>query len=162
MIDKNSSSSFKLEPYDILSIKPIPLWREGETIELLGEFRFPGIYSIKSGETLLDIIERAGGLSERAYPKGAVFSRENLRLKEEEQKDRLISQLEADLATASLSASDQRRDSHNLAMQCFLVSVVLKQGRLVINLDNILKSKSQDSLLVKSGDILFVRKFLMP
>ena len=87
----------------MLSIKPIPLCREGESIELLGELKFPGIYSVKAGETLIDVIYRAGGLTERAFAKGVVFSRENLREKENEQKERLITQLESDLATATLS-----------------------------------------------------------
>ena len=159
LIDLNSSSAFKLEPYDILSIKPIPLWREGESIELTGEFRFPGIYSLKSGETIIDIIERAGGLSERAYPKGAVFSRENLRLKEEEQKYRLISQLEADLAAATLSASDPKEAAQAQSAANAMLSRLRNsknQGRLVVNLDSMLKNKSRNSLLAKSGDILFV------
>ena len=37
--EANSSIAFKLKPYDILSIKPIPLWRR-ESIQLSGEFRF--------------------------------------------------------------------------------------------------------------------------
>ena len=76
LAETNISGSFKLQPYDILSIKPIPLWREGESMVLSGEFKFPGTYSIKNGETLIDLITRAGGLSERAFPKGAVFTRE--------------------------------------------------------------------------------------
>ena len=38
---------------------------------------------------------------------GAVFTRENRREKENEQKERLIAQLESDLTTATLSAKDQ-------------------------------------------------------
>ena len=73
LTEENSSNSFKLNPYDVLSIKPIPLWREGESIELLGEFKFPGIYSLKAGENLSDVINRAGGLTDRAFTKGRYF-----------------------------------------------------------------------------------------
>ena len=45
---------------------------------------------MKAGETLFEVIERAGGVTDRAFPSGAVFSRENLRLKEEEQRDRRL------------------------------------------------------------------------
>jgi polysaccharide export outer membrane protein len=34
------------------------------------------------GETLFDVIQRAGGLTDRAFADGAIFSRENLRIKE--------------------------------------------------------------------------------
>ena len=86
LTEENKTSSFKLSPYDSLFIKPIPLWKEGESIEIIGEVNFPGTYPIKIGETLHDIINRAGGLTDRAFPDGAVFSRENLRVKEDEQR----------------------------------------------------------------------------
>ncbi|MEK9773777.1 MAG: SLBB domain-containing protein, partial [Opitutae bacterium] len=157
LMDENGSNSFKLHPYDVLSIKPIPLWREGESIELLGELKFPGIYSLKAGETLLDVINRAGGLTERAFAKGAVFSRQNLREKEEEQKERLIAQLESDLASVTLSAKDaadaaQARSAANAMISRLRNSE--SQGRLVINLEQMLHGSKSKNLLVKSGDIL--------
>ena len=155
----NSSSSFKLLPYDVLSIKPIPLWREGESIELLGEFKFPGTYSLKAGEKLTDVINRAGGLTDRAFLKGAIFSRENLRVKENEQRERLIAQLESDLATATLSAKDpadaaQARSAANAMISRLRNSESL--GRLVIDLEELLASSKVDGLLVKDGDVLSV------
>jgi protein involved in polysaccharide export with SLBB domain len=67
MLDSNRSKNYLLKPYDSLSIKPIPLWREGESIIVSGEVSFPGTYSIKLGETLFDVIQRAGGLTDRAF-----------------------------------------------------------------------------------------------
>jgi protein involved in polysaccharide export with SLBB domain len=67
LVDSNRSKNYLLKPYDSLSIKPIPLWREGESIEISGEVNFPGTYSIKLGETLFDVIQRAGGLTDRAF-----------------------------------------------------------------------------------------------
>ena len=159
LIDEDNSKSFKLQPYDVLSIKPIPLWREGESVELLGELKFPGTYSLKAGETLTDVINRAGGLTERAFAKGAIFSRENLRDKEDEQKERLIAQLESDLAKATLTAKDaadaaQARSAANAMISRLRDSE--SQGRLVINLEQILSNSSSMNLLVKSGDILTV------
>ena len=159
LTDNNVTKLFKLRPYDVLSIKPIPLWREGEFIELSGEFRFPGTYSIKTGETLSEVIERAGGLNARAFPKGAIFSRQNLRVKEEEQKDRLIAQLEADLANATLSATDsveaaQAKSAAN-AMLTRLRNTE-SQGRLVIDLGKILNDNTYSRIIVNSGDQLFI------
>ena len=56
--DSNSSKMFKVLPYDILSIKTIPFWREGESVSLEGEFKFPGTYSIKPGESLMEVIDQ--------------------------------------------------------------------------------------------------------
>lgn len=51
---------------------------EAKTIELKGEFESPGVYSIMKGDTILDIIERAGGYTESAFTEGAVFLRKEV------------------------------------------------------------------------------------
>ncbi|MDG1138211.1 MAG: SLBB domain-containing protein [Opitutales bacterium] len=159
LADVNSSKQFTLEPYDAVSIKPIPLWKEGERIEIQGEVKFPGFYSIKNGETLYDVIVRAGGITDRAFPQGAIFSRENLRVKEDEQRGRLIAQLESDLATATLSAKDSedaaQAQSAARAMLARLQNTE-SQGRLVIDLSKIIKATEKAQLVVKSGDLLVV------
>ena len=159
LADSNASNAIQIHPYDILSIKPIPLWREGEVVILAGEFTFPGTYSIKPGETLLDIIDRAGGLNDRAFAKGAVFSRKNLRETEEQQRMRLISQLESDLVTATLTASNSADASQTSSAANAMLSRLKNsesQGRLVINLEETFRNPSQSDLLVKDGDILTV------
>ena len=40
LADSNQSKNYPLKPYDSLSIKPIPLWREGESIEISGAVNF--------------------------------------------------------------------------------------------------------------------------
>ena len=157
--ESNSTTDFKLQPYDMLSIKPIPLWREGEYIELSGEFKFPGIYSIKDGETITDLVKRAGGLTERAFPNGAVFSRENLRQREDNQRERLIAQLEADLANLTLAATDPAEAVKAQSAANNMLSRLRNtesQGRLVIDLSSLLHSKSRSGLFLNAGDKLFV------
>ncbi|MBF0501330.1 MAG: SLBB domain-containing protein [Candidatus Riflebacteria bacterium] len=59
---------------------------EPETIILKGEVKRPGPYSLKRrGETLADVIERAGGLTSNAFPEGAVFKRRAEKLFEDQQ-----------------------------------------------------------------------------
>jgi len=159
LADNNFSSSFKLFPYDHLLIKKIPFWSENSTVTLSGEFVFPGTYQIYHGETLHDLIKRAGGLTDRAFLDGAVFSRENLRVKEDEQKERLITQLEADLATTTLAATDSREALQvQSAAQAMLSRLrnQKSQGRLVIDLSKILTDREVAGLLVKDGDSLLV------
>ena len=159
LTDGNRSQNYLLRPYDSLSIKPIPLWREGESIEIGGEVNFPGTYSIKLGETLFDVIQRAGGLTDRAFADGALFSRENLRIKEDEQRERLIKQLESDLANATLSATNSEEAAQaQSAAQAMLSRLqnTESQGRLVIDLNQLLKDAERSDLLVKNQDILFI------
>ena len=158
-MDNNVSASFKLKPYDAVSIKQIPLWKEGEGVQISGEVKFPGFYSIKIGETLYDVLQRAGGLTDCAFPQGSIFSRKNLRLKEDEQRERLISQLESDLATATLSATDSEEAAQaQSAAQAMLSRLqnTESQGRLVIDLNKILKNAERSDLLVKDQDNLII------
>ena len=159
LTDVNSSKQFSLEPYDSVSIKPIPLWKEGESIEIKGEVKFPGFYSIKTGETLYDVIKRAGGITEHAFAQGAIFSRENLREKEDEQRGRLIAQLESDLASATLSAKDNEDAAQAQSAARAMLSRLRNtksQGRLVIDLSKIINEVEQSQLIAKSGDLLVV------
>jgi len=157
--DLNFTSSFKIYPYDHLHVKKIPYWTENLTVTLSGEFIFPGTYQILRGETVSQLVARAGGLSDQAFSGGAVFSRENLRETEEKQKERLISQLESDLATATLSSTNAEKSVQALSAAQSMLSKLRNQesqGRLVIDLDKILEADSSSDLLVKDGDILFV------
>jgi len=47
-----------------------------KTIDITGQIKYPGRYVIKDKETLSDIITRAGGYTERAYPEGIIFTRD--------------------------------------------------------------------------------------
>ncbi|MGH8211556.1 MAG: SLBB domain-containing protein, partial [Steroidobacteraceae bacterium] len=85
----NPKDNIKLEPFDILSVKEVSQWHTQESVTLAGEVRFPGRYDIKRGETLVSVMARAGGLTPFAFPEGSVFTREELKKREQEQMDML-------------------------------------------------------------------------
>ncbi len=69
-----------LQPGDLVHIRREPGYHEHETVRIEGEVLFPGSYVIKErGETLVDLIERAGGLTSLAFPSGALFYRSSLK-----------------------------------------------------------------------------------
>ena len=76
-ISNISSSSMALRDGDSINISEYS-GLEAKTIELKGEFENPGVYSIMKGDTILDIIERAGGYTESAFTEGAVFLRKEV------------------------------------------------------------------------------------
>ena len=87
---------------DRLNVFTKPEWREDYSVELLGEVTFPGTYTFKRGETIADIIKRAGGITEYAYPQGAIFSRDSLRIQEAERMKLLDRQLRQEIASLTL------------------------------------------------------------
>jgi protein involved in polysaccharide export with SLBB domain len=64
---------------------------------LVGEFRNPGSYELRRGERLSEVIARAGGLTPEAFPYGAVFTRESVRLRQQEGFARTARDLESSL-----------------------------------------------------------------
>jgi protein involved in polysaccharide export with SLBB domain len=91
-----------LRSFDQLLIKPVPDWREPESIIVRGEVKFPGTYAVGRGETLSSVLRRAGGVTDLAYPKAAVFFRESLRKSESQQIERLRNRLQQDISASNL------------------------------------------------------------
>ena len=93
-----------LQDYDHLIVRPIPEVEFDRVAIVSGEVMFPGTYPVQRGETLSSVVERAGGYTERAYLKGAVFTRESAKAVQQERMDRLIKQLEESLLTKTEQA----------------------------------------------------------
>lgn len=81
IINKDENENILLENYDQITVYPNLNFLPPKTVNLFGEINFPGIYPIlKDDETILNIINRAGGLSPRAYEKGIILTRNNQRV----------------------------------------------------------------------------------
>jgi polysaccharide export outer membrane protein len=167
------SVDLQLRPYDTLVIKPVPSWMEPGNIQLAGEVRFPGAYPIHQGETLHSVLQRAGGFTDAAFPYGAVFIREELKVREREQLEVLANRLQSDLAAVSLQAiAGSAATSSGAGGAAAAQSLVIGQqllaqlrettpvGRLVINVEGVLKGRvgGISDVLVRNGDRLLVPK----
>jgi len=65
-----------LQPFDNVLIFRQPDFELQRIVTVAGEVRFPGTYALRSrNERLSDLITRAGGLTDRAYPEGVQFLR---------------------------------------------------------------------------------------
>jgi protein involved in polysaccharide export with SLBB domain len=149
----NKTAAVELQPFDSLQVKSIPEWYDDATIAVSGEIRFPGEYSIKRGETLTQLLQRAGGLTNLAYPEGAIFSRELLREREREQIEQLLKELRAEIAGIPGSASRDALAAGQSAVQELEQTEPL--GRLVIDLPAYRDGRADDVAL-RDGDKLFV------
>lgn len=101
-------SNLPLQENDQLFIRTIPEWRMYSQVTVLGEFRFPGTYTVRKGEKLSSLIERAGGFTEKAYLRGAVFTRESVRELLQRRLTESIDRLDRELiarGSASVSAA---------------------------------------------------------
>jgi len=80
-VDKNleiadAAESFALQPYDQVFVRTTPEFELQKNVTVLGEVVYPGTYTLLSRtETLADLVERAGGLTQWAYAEGATMNR---------------------------------------------------------------------------------------
>lgn len=159
----DESADIRLQPFDYLVIKEVTDWRRDETVEILGEVRFPGVYPIRRGETLRSVIERAGGTTDLAFIEGSVFTRQSLKDREREQIAILTRRMETDLATLSLTVAQEtgRDPSGALAVGRSMLASLREAepvGRLVIDLEKVVRGApgSRAEIALKDGDKLIV------
>ena len=125
-------------------------------IDLEGEVLVPGKYSFTRSETLQDIIMRAGGLSDVAFPLGAILQRDSAKELEKQSNNILADQLEAsilNLAQSSLEgAGDQVKVVLGYATQLRNQPTL---GRMALNIIN--KNPSVP-IFLEDGDKLIIPK----
>ncbi len=160
------AANVRLEPFDTLSIKQIQEWTDQEFITLIGQVKYPGNYSIKPGETLKSVLQRAGGLTQFAFPQGAVFTRKELREREQKELDMLAVRMQNDIAFVALqgTVANQAGAASALSIgQSLLTQLRAAKavGRMVINLPRLVESPAGSAydVVLRDGDQLMVPKF---
>ncbi|MFT6193209.1 MAG: protein involved in polysaccharide export with SLBB domain [Cognaticolwellia sp.] len=154
----NPASQFILQSLDNLHIKRIPDWQEKREIELAGEVVFPGSYIIQKGETLKNVIQRAGGLTTEADASATIFTRAALKKQEAEKIAQLQAQLENE--TAQIKLTDDEASSAELTESSALLTQLNSAeaiGRLVIDLPQVLSNNLAD-IRLDDGDVLYIPK----
>ncbi len=166
----NPRDNILLKPFDVLMVEEVSQWGRQATVMLRGQVRFPGTYTIRPGETLKSVIERAGGLTPWAFPQGAVFTRAELQRREQHEMDLLAQRMRIELGVLALRASvTATGGAPGAAANTMIVAKSLLQelqtehavGRLVINLRKILRgpANSPYDVVLRNGDALYVPKF---
>jgi polysaccharide biosynthesis/export protein len=158
-------ADLKLLPFDFLNIKEVPEWGAQDQVTLRGEVRFPGTYPIQRGETLKSVLARAGGLTSLAFTRGSIFTRTELKTREQQQLDTLAERLKSDLAVAALQGVQANQAASSQALQVgesllTQLKTTRAVGRLVIDLDRVNASElgSPDDIALRDGDALVVPK----
>jgi len=144
---------------DIVRFSARQIDAEPGTVLIAGEVRFPGVYTIEKGETLLSVLERAGGLTPEAYPFGAVFTRERVKQKQQEGFRRTARELNNALALAALKR-DTRGEALTAAAQLARSFATIEAaGRIVIEADpTVLRAHPELDTVLEAGDTLYIPK----
>lgn len=150
VLKKDPEHNLVLQPGDVVTILSstdvqLPAERKTRLVRIEGEVSAPGVYQTKPGETLLQLLQRVGGLTPQAYLYGTEFTRESVRKQQQENLDQVIRRIESQSssANASLAANltGERAASAPALMQQQQQQVQAQVARL-----RALKSKGRVSL----------------
>jgi polysaccharide export outer membrane protein len=154
-------ASVSLKPFDSVRLRPVFSDRNGETITILGQVRYPGTFDITRGERLSSVLARAGGLTDEAYPFGTVFTRQSAAIQEADGNQRTARLLENDIATVATQPATVVNPSglsyvEQIAQELRTMPAL---GRISVTADPvILATKPELDVLLESGDTIYVPK----
>lgn len=118
--DKDPVNNLELQPGDVVTIfgvkdMPVPVGKRTQFVRVSGEVKVPGFYQVHPGETLRQVVERAGGLTEQAYPYATELTRESTRVQQQANLDRAIRRLETDIAGQAVTTVQNATNAEAVA-----------------------------------------------
>ena len=158
VLSGSGQSNITLKSKDTLNVAQAPDWFDNRKVELFGEVVFPGVYQIKKNETLSQLIARAGGFTDAASPKAAIFTREELREREKANIDKTVETLKQQIIASNVSGSQNVKAIDYGEAKIILDELLSVEpiGRLVINLADVLDDSKKSDLQLKNGDKLYI------
>jgi protein involved in polysaccharide export with SLBB domain len=98
------SQNLALLPGDVVTIFSkadirVPQEQQTRLVRLEGEFVSAGVYSVLPGETLRQLVQRAGGLSPEAYLYGSELTRESTRRVQQQRLNEYVDQMTLQIST---------------------------------------------------------------
>ena len=148
VLNHDASQDMALQPGDVITIFSqadirVPLDRQTKYVALEGEVVHAGVYSVLPGETLRDLVRRAGGFTKKAYLYGSEFTRESTRVLQQQRLDEYVRSVSADTQRGTqalaISGSSSGSSSSDLAASQIVgqqlvarLSQIRATGRIVL------------------------------
>ncbi len=108
ILDHDPSQNLPLQPGDVVTVFSqadirVPIEQETKFVTLEGEFVHAGVYTVRPGETLRDLVRRAGGFAPGAYLYGSQFTRESTRALQQQRIDEYVDELEMEMQNSAMA-----------------------------------------------------------
>jgi len=150
VLEGDASQNLALRPGDVVTFFSqadvrVAMSQQTRFVRLEGEFKSAGVYAVRPGESLGQLIERAGGLTPQAYLYGAEFLRDSTRADQQRRLDQFTRDLEAEtehaagLRMGTISGADEAAalNARVETQRRFIDHLrrVQATGRIVLNFD---------------------------
>ena len=136
---------------DLIYIREFPY----RTAKIAGAVKKPGFYTMAAGETLFDLISKAGGYNENAYPFGAIYLNEDAKSINLKSKDILYEEFLDNIIALSQQNIGNNFDLTPIVKLTEEIKNTEASGRVVINLFSDDSDKSSQ-VNIKEGDVLII------
>jgi protein involved in polysaccharide export with SLBB domain len=173
ILEGDASQNLELFPGDVVTIFSkadirVPQAQQTRFVRLEGEFISSGVYSVRPGETLRQLVQRAGGLTPEAYLYGSEFTRESTRRVQQQRLNEYVDQIALQASTnatnnagRAISAQDTAAASAQQAQTQNIITSLRQAratGRIVLELAPDASNVAQlPDLQLEDGD-----KFIVP
>ena len=162
-LKKRTNSDVLIQGRDRLNVLEKPAANLQQTVVLQGEVRFPGTYTVRRGETMSQLLQRAGGLTEFANPKGAIFTREALRQQEQKLLNQYAEEMRKETVKKTFRADNNSSSMINDPDKTLrFVEEASKSkalGRMVVQLNRVMLEDPAADFTLEDGDFLYVPTF---
>lgn len=172
ILEHDTANNVPLRPGDVVTVFSqgdlrVPELKQTKFIRLTGEFSAAGVYRVKAGQHLRDVIREAGGLTPSAYLYGSQFSRESIRLEQQKRLEQMIAETQRSMnrhaaqitATATTQAEITSATANLEAERASLdlLRRIQPDGRIVLNIhpDDTTLDSIPD-LALEDGDQFYV------
>ena len=147
--NESQFETIKAQDGDLIYIREFP-YRQAK---ISGAVLKPGSYTMAAGETINDLIQKAGGYTDNAYKFGAIYLNEDAKLINEQSKEILYQEFLDNIIAVSQQNIGGSFDLAPIVQLTEDVKNIEVNGRVVIDL---LNDGSIDLYNIKEGDELFV------
>ena len=134
---------------DRVYIRQLPNWERHRTVKIEGQVMYPGEYVLAGREeTLYALLMRAGGMTDRAFPKGTVVERPDINASLENKRIPQLLQKSNPIVQDSLG---------NFTRQSLFEYEPNSMNRIVLEVDRLLESRGACcDVVLQPGDRIYV------
>lgn len=165
-------ASIPVSPTDVIRVfapgaVPVQAQLQNEYVRVSGEVKQSGVFQIRKGETLRELMFRIGGATDAGYIYATQFKRESVRRLQQLKLDTIADRFERDLDSSAMSRLSATTDKDAIQIQAAELErerriaqkmrTVKAEGRIVLELeDGNAQLKNLPALALQDGDSIYV------